>query len=105
MQTSPESGSEINVRITPPMRNSPEYWFDAETNIQTSIEAESSTTTAIVTVIQSTDLIINRLMPIKDLGIVDQRLWSDIDIPETTKQVTLTLAAREASTSQRIGIS
>ncbi|RFU28490.1 hypothetical protein B7463_g7831, partial [Scytalidium lignicola] len=49
--------------------------------------------------------IISRLMPTKDLGVVDQSLWPHIIIPESTKQVTLTLAAREASTSQRIGIS
>ncbi|RFU23828.1 hypothetical protein B7463_g12511, partial [Scytalidium lignicola] len=49
--------------------------------------------------------IINRLMPTKDLGVVDKSLWPDITIPESTKQVTLTLAAREASTSQRIRIS
>ncbi len=35
-----------------------------------------------------------------------QRLsWSDILIPDTTKEVTLGLAAREASISTRVGIS
>jgi transposase InsO family protein len=49
--------------------------------------------------------IIKRLIPIKELGIVAEALWSDIIIPETTKEVTLGLAAREASTSSRVGIS
>ncbi|KFY61093.1 hypothetical protein V497_03155, partial [Pseudogymnoascus sp. VKM F-4516 (FW-969)] len=58
--------------------------------------------------------IIQRLIPTKSLGVVDQTkslgvieqaLWSDIVIPTSTKQVTLGLAAREASTSARVGIS
>ncbi|KFZ20705.1 hypothetical protein V502_03049, partial [Pseudogymnoascus sp. VKM F-4520 (FW-2644)] len=49
--------------------------------------------------------IIQRLIPTKSLGVVDQALWSDILIPTSTKQVTLGLAAREASTSARVGIS
>jgi hypothetical protein len=49
--------------------------------------------------------IIQRLIPTKSLGVVDQALWSDIIIPTSTKQVTLGLAAREASTSARVGIS
>jgi stage V sporulation protein SpoVS len=47
--------------------------------------------------------IIQRLIPTKSLGVVDQALWSDILIPTSTKQVRL--AAREASTSARVGIS
>ena len=49
--------------------------------------------------------IIQRLIPTKSLGVVDQALWSDIQIPTSIKQVTLGLAAREASTSARVGIS
>lgn len=49
--------------------------------------------------------IIQRLVPTKGLGMVDKALWSDISIPECTKEVTLSLAAREASTSARVGIS
>ncbi|KFX88862.1 hypothetical protein V490_07367 [Pseudogymnoascus sp. VKM F-3557] len=49
--------------------------------------------------------IIQRLIPTKSLGAVEQALWSDIVIPTSTKQVTLALAAREASTSARVGIS
>jgi hypothetical protein len=49
--------------------------------------------------------IIKRLIPTKELGIVATALWSDINIPKTTKEVTLGLAAREASTSARVGIS
>ncbi|KFZ02547.1 hypothetical protein V500_00123, partial [Pseudogymnoascus sp. VKM F-4518 (FW-2643)] len=45
--------------------------------------------------------IIQRLIPTKSLGVVEQALWSDILIPTSTKQVTLGLAAREASTSAR----
>ncbi|RFU25793.1 hypothetical protein B7463_g10543, partial [Scytalidium lignicola] len=204
MRISPENGLEINVRITPPIKNSPEQWYDVETNIQTSIESSmvtatttiaptatatmasmvtatmtstATTTTATSSTVQSGDLVIqkaqqamqkarvkmvekysknhniqhfepgdivsvkvpredrtatdnqrlfgrildephsyrykvitqsgviNRLMPTKDLGVIDKSLWPDIIIPETTKQVTLTLAAREASTSQRIRIS
>ena len=39
------------------------------------------------------------------LGVVEQVLWEDIDIPTSTKQATLALAAREASTSSRVGVS
>jgi hypothetical protein len=49
--------------------------------------------------------IIQRLIPTKSLGVVEQALWSDILIPTSTKQVTLGLAAREASTSARVGVS
>jgi hypothetical protein len=49
--------------------------------------------------------IIQRLVPTKGLGAVDKALWSDICIPESTKEVSLGLAAREASTSARVGIS
>jgi predicted nucleic acid binding AN1-type Zn finger protein len=49
--------------------------------------------------------IIQRLIPTKILGIVAEALWSDIVIPKTTKEVTLGKAAREASTSARVGIS
>jgi hypothetical protein len=49
--------------------------------------------------------IIKRLIPTKELGVVEQALWSDIVIPDTIKEVTLGLAAREASTSARVGIS
>ncbi|KFZ01849.1 hypothetical protein V500_00591, partial [Pseudogymnoascus sp. VKM F-4518 (FW-2643)] len=45
--------------------------------------------------------IIKRLIPTKELGVIEQALWSDIIIPDSTKEVTLTLAAREASTSAR----
>jgi hypothetical protein len=49
--------------------------------------------------------IIQRLVPTKRLGAVDKALWSDIVIPESAKEVSLGLAAREASTSARVGIS
>jgi hypothetical protein len=49
--------------------------------------------------------IIKRLIPTKELGVVAIALWSDSNIPKTTKEVTLGLAAREASTSARVGIS
>jgi hypothetical protein len=49
--------------------------------------------------------IIQRLIPTKSLQAVEQALWSDITIPTSLKQVTLALAAREASTSVRVGIS
>jgi hypothetical protein len=39
--------------------------------------------------------IIKRLIPTKVLGVVAKDLWSDIIIPDTTKEVTLGLAARE----------
>ena len=48
---------------------------------------------------------IQRLIPTKGLGIVDKALWPDIIIPDSMNAVTLALAAREASTSIRIGIS
>ena len=49
--------------------------------------------------------IIQRLIPTKSLRVVEQALWSDIIIPTSTKQVTLGLAAREASISARVRIS
>jgi hypothetical protein len=49
--------------------------------------------------------IIKRLIPTKSLRVVEQALWADILIPTSTKQVALGLAAREASTSARVGIS
>ncbi|KFY75310.1 hypothetical protein V499_04706 [Pseudogymnoascus sp. VKM F-103] len=49
--------------------------------------------------------IIQRLIPTKSLGVVEQALWADIIIPTSTKQVSLGLAAREASTSARVRIS
>ena len=49
--------------------------------------------------------IIQRLIPTKSLRVVEQALWSDILIPTSTKEVTLGLAAREASTSARVRIS
>ncbi|KFY66787.1 hypothetical protein V496_01921, partial [Pseudogymnoascus sp. VKM F-4515 (FW-2607)] len=48
--------------------------------------------------------IIKRLIPTKSLAVVEQALWADILIPTSTKQVALGLAAREASTSARVGI-
>jgi hypothetical protein len=48
---------------------------------------------------------IKRLIPTKELGVIAVALWLDINIPETTKEVTLGLAAREASTTTRVGIS
>jgi hypothetical protein len=49
--------------------------------------------------------IIQRLIPTKSLGVVEQALWSDILIPTSMKQVTLGLVAREASTSAQVGVS
>jgi hypothetical protein len=49
--------------------------------------------------------IIQRLIPTKSLGVIEQALWSDIVIPTSTKEVSLGLAAREASTTARVGIS
>jgi hypothetical protein len=49
--------------------------------------------------------IIKRLIPTKELGVVAIALWSNVIVLETTKEVTLGLAAREASTSARVGIS
>lgn len=49
--------------------------------------------------------IIKRLLPTKGLGVVDKALWSDISIPESIKEITLGFAAREASTSARVGVS
>jgi hypothetical protein len=48
---------------------------------------------------------LKHLIPTKELVLVQKALWSDINIPESTKEVTLGLAAREASTSARVGIS
>jgi hypothetical protein len=36
---------------------------------------------------------IKRLIPAKELGVVDKALWPDIDIPEGTKEVTLALGS------------
>jgi hypothetical protein len=194
MRISPETGPEINLRITPPIRSSPiDEWFDIdayqpevgagaesevtsgiESEVESEIEPDSEPTTVVVQfsdpVIQkaqkatqnarakmaqkyskkhniqhfdigdivslkvpredrtSTDNrrlfgrileepyshrykvltcsgIIKRLIPTKELGVVATALWSDINIPKTTKEVTLGLAAREASTSARVGIS
>jgi hypothetical protein len=49
--------------------------------------------------------IIKHLIPTEELGVVATAIWSDIIIPETTNEVTLELAAREASTSAQVGIS
>ena len=49
--------------------------------------------------------IIQRLVPTKGLGAVDKALWLDVLIPESTNEVSLGLAAREASTTTRVGIS
>jgi hypothetical protein len=49
--------------------------------------------------------VIKRLIPTKGLGVVEQALWLDIIIPDSTKEVTLGQAAREASTSARVGVS
>jgi hypothetical protein len=49
--------------------------------------------------------IIQRLIPTKSLGVVEQALWGDIVILTSTKEVSLRVAAREASTSARVGIS
>ena len=55
--------------------------------------------------ILTTSGIIKRLIPTKGLSIVDESLWPDITIPATTNEVTLTEAARDASTSARVGVS
>ena len=49
--------------------------------------------------------VIKRLMPTKGLSAVNESLWPDITIAMTTKEVTLTEAARDASTSARVGVS
>lgn len=49
--------------------------------------------------------IIQRLIPTKSLRTIEQDLWLDINIPTSTKQVTLAHATREASTSARIRVS
>ena len=49
--------------------------------------------------------IIKRLIPTKGLGVVNKALWLDILILDSEKEVTLGMAAREASTSARVGIS
>ncbi len=41
----------------------------------------------------------------KGLGAVNEALWSDIIIPDSIKEVTLSLAAREGSISARVGVS
>jgi hypothetical protein len=48
---------------------------------------------------------IRRLIPIKELRVVNKALWPNITIPDSTNIVTLGLAAREASTSIRVGVS
>jgi hypothetical protein len=48
---------------------------------------------------------IKRLIPTKELGVVDKALWPDIVIPRSIKEVTLGMATREASTSARVGMS
>ena len=49
--------------------------------------------------------VINRLISTKVLEVVNQALWLDISIPDSTKSITLGLVAREASTSARVGVS
>lgn len=49
--------------------------------------------------------VISRLTPTKQLGAVEKVLWSDIVIPYSIKEGELDLAGREASTSQRVGVS
>ncbi|KFY96373.1 hypothetical protein V500_02472, partial [Pseudogymnoascus sp. VKM F-4518 (FW-2643)] len=49
--------------------------------------------------------VIKRLIPTKGLGVIEQALWLDIIIPDSTKEVTLGQAARDASTSARVGVS
>jgi hypothetical protein len=49
--------------------------------------------------------LIKRLIPTKELGIVEKALWSDIIIPDSIKEVILGLTAREVSTSAQVGIS
>jgi hypothetical protein len=48
---------------------------------------------------------LKRVIPTKELGLVQEILWSDINIPESIKKVTLGIAARESSTNARVGIS
>ena len=54
--------------------------------------------------ILTTSGVIKRLIPTKGLSAVNESLWSDFTIPRTT-EVTLTEAARDASTSARVGAS
>ncbi|RFU29545.1 hypothetical protein B7463_g6793, partial [Scytalidium lignicola] len=54
MRISPESGSEINVRITPPIRNSPERWHDAETTITATATTATATTATATTATATT---------------------------------------------------
>jgi hypothetical protein len=49
--------------------------------------------------------VIKCLILTKGLGVVEQALWSDIIIPNSTNEVTLRQAAREASISARVGVS
>jgi hypothetical protein len=49
--------------------------------------------------------VIKRLIPTKELGVVEPALWPDILIPNSTNQVALGTAARDASTSERVGVS
>jgi hypothetical protein len=53
----------------------------------------------------TTSGVIKRLIPTKGLSAVNESLWPDITIPRSTKEVTLTEAARDASTSARVGVS
>ncbi|KAF5120961.1 SCAN domain-containing protein 3 [Metarhizium anisopliae] len=53
----------------------------------------------------TTSGVIKRLIPTKGLSAVNESLWPDISIPRSTKEVTLTEAARDASTSARVGVS
>ncbi|KAK9444015.1 integrase core domain-containing protein [Metarhizium brunneum] len=55
--------------------------------------------------ILTTSGVIKRLIPTKGLSAVNDSLWPDITIPRTTKEVTLTEAARDASTSARVWVS
>ncbi len=48
---------------------------------------------------------IKRLIPTKELGIIDQVLWADITFLTIFKEVILREAAREESTSIHVGIS
>ncbi|KFZ16269.1 hypothetical protein V501_02291 [Pseudogymnoascus sp. VKM F-4519 (FW-2642)] len=49
--------------------------------------------------------IIKRLIPTKQLGAVVRSLWADTVIPDSEQEVTLGQAARDASTSSRVGVS
>jgi hypothetical protein len=49
--------------------------------------------------------VIKRLIPTKGLGAVERALWLDIIIPNSIAEATLRQAARDASTSARVGVS